>query len=253
MTKSQAFVKHFLLSAFIVAIALTVIFKVWYPYPYFSIAGAHRVLQILIGVDLILGPLLTLVLYKPGKKWLWFDMSFVAAVQVAALIYGLTTIYGQRPYYAAYVVDRYVLMTATDIDASEIPPQFAATRPRAGPLYVVAKLPVDPETREKLMFELVGGAPDIQYRPDLWHIYENESDYLREKLKPLKSLSGLDPAIDQFIKDKASGEAGELLYAPIQGTAGAYMTLVVAAESLEPLDVIDVDLFEIEAVRSSGD
>ncbi len=252
MTKRSAFLKHLLLSAAVVAVALTVIFKIWYPYPYFRIAGAERVLQILIGVDLILGPLLTLVLYKPGKKWLWFDMSFIAAIQIAALIYGLTTIYGQRPYYSVFAVDRFVLLTANKLKDADLPEDVAATRPTSGPLYAVARLPEDVAERQALLFELLDGAPDIEYRPYLWESFDSQRAYLQERLKPLVSYAGRHPAVDAFIGGKTTEELAGLLCAPIQGTAGAYMTLIISAETLAPVDVIDVDLFESEEAPDSG-
>ena len=84
---------HLSISATVVGFFLAVIFFLWYPPPYFEIAGAEGVVQILIGVDLILGPLLTLLLYRPGKPGVIFDLSFIALIQLSALIYGVTIIY----------------------------------------------------------------------------------------------------------------------------------------------------------------
>ena len=68
MTRKQAFLSHFCLSALIVLTVLTVILAVWYPGPFFQIIGAFEVIKILIAVDLVLGPLLTLILFKPGSS-----------------------------------------------------------------------------------------------------------------------------------------------------------------------------------------
>ena len=63
-------------------------FWVWYPTPYFAIDGGWQVLRILAGVDVVLGPLLTFIVFKIGKPSLKFDMSCIILMQIGALIYG---------------------------------------------------------------------------------------------------------------------------------------------------------------------
>ena len=76
---------------------------------------------ILIGVDLVLGPLLTLIVYKQGKPGLKFDLSFIAAVQVAALIYGSYTLHSERPHFLVFAIDRVTLVALSGIDESSMP------------------------------------------------------------------------------------------------------------------------------------
>ena len=102
ISRRRAFLTHLALSATIVGIACAAIFFIWYPRPYFEATGAWHVLRVLIGVDLVLGPLLTLIVFKPGKWGLKFDLCAIALVQLAALIYGLTTIYEERPYFTVF-------------------------------------------------------------------------------------------------------------------------------------------------------
>ncbi|MEM8547120.1 MAG: hypothetical protein AAGF46_03050, partial [Pseudomonadota bacterium] len=108
-SRPKAIIGHFLISLFIVSTVLLLVFLVWYPSPYFQILGPAAVLKTLVGVDLVLGPLLTVILYKPGKKGLWFDMGFIAVVQAAALIYGTSVLYQERPQYVIFAVDRFVV------------------------------------------------------------------------------------------------------------------------------------------------
>lgn len=247
MKTSKAFLLHLSFSAVIVASALTLVFLVWYPYPYFEIAGAWRVLQILIGVDLVLGPTLTLILYRPGKKGLVFDLVFIGCVQLAALVYGMTTIYSERPYYTIFAVDRYVMLADRDIAADTVPADIAADRNHVGPLYAVARLPDDMDERQALLFELLDGAPDIEFRPDRWERYSRSREYLLKRLKPaieLRSISAdVAAELDAFLQ-KSGRPIEEYLYAPIQGKLGLYMTLLVDAEELKAQAVIHYDLLE---------
>ena len=70
MSRFSAFAIHLLIS-FVIFIAITylVVFK-WYPDIFFDTDGGWRGMRIIIAVDLVLGPLLTLVVFKAGKPGL---------------------------------------------------------------------------------------------------------------------------------------------------------------------------------------
>jgi hypothetical protein len=55
---------HLAISAFILAAFLLIVFSVWYPAPFADISGLNNLLAVLIGVDLVLGPLLTFIVFK---------------------------------------------------------------------------------------------------------------------------------------------------------------------------------------------
>jgi len=124
VTRARAFWTHLAISSAIVGAACAVIFFVWYPYPYFQAAGAWNVLRVLIGVDLVLGPLLTLIVFKPGKRGLKSDLACIALVQIAALVYGLTVIHRERPYFMVFALDRFFLLSE---------PERRSPRSSAGP------------------------------------------------------------------------------------------------------------------------
>lgn len=255
MKTSKAFLLHLSISAVIVACALAMVFLVWYPHPYFEIAGAWRVLQILIGVDLVLGPTLTLILYRPGKKGLVFDLVFIACIQLAALVYGLTTIYSERPYYTVFSVDRYVMLADRDIAADTVPADIAADRDSIGPLYAVAALPEDMEERQELLFELLDGAPDIEFRPDYWKRYADSREHLLARLRPAAELRSKPAAVaaelDAFL-EKSGRPVEDFLYAPIQGKLGLYLTLIVDVDELKAQAVIHYDLLEAQALTPAA-
>ena len=102
MTKPRAFAIHLIASAAVILAFFCVMFFVWYPAPYFETDGGWKVLRILAGVDVVLGPLLTLIVFKPGKPSLKFDMSCIVLAQLSALIYGGTIIYQQRPAFVVF-------------------------------------------------------------------------------------------------------------------------------------------------------
>ena len=60
-----------------VFLAYLVLFE-WYPGIFFNTDGGWRGMRIIVGVDLVLGPTLTLVAYKAGKPGLKFDLTAIA-------------------------------------------------------------------------------------------------------------------------------------------------------------------------------
>jgi uncharacterized membrane protein YeiB len=97
MNKIKAFLIHLLISAGVIGLLLLNIYYIWYPKPFFEISGVIEPLKLLIIVDVIIGPLLTLIVYKKGKETLVMDLSVIALIQIAALVYGLYIINGGRP------------------------------------------------------------------------------------------------------------------------------------------------------------
>ncbi len=242
MSKIRGFLLHLAISTLVVGVALGVIFYVWYPYPYFQIAGAWNVVKILVGVDLVLGPALTLLLYRPGKRMVKLDLTVIALIQIAALVYGLTTIHGERPLYMVFAVDRFVMLSERDVDPATLPAAIAAERPRSGPLYALAELPTDTEAHQKLLFELIDGAPDIEYRPELWRPLSANPGPATERVRPLADIGwpNDDPRLAGF-----RNRVDEVGFLPVLYKTETPRALIVDIETLRPVGVLDIDPFEL--------
>jgi len=138
-TRFKAFYVHLLISILLLLGMLAVIFFVWYPYQLIY-AGGIDGLKILIGVDLVLGPLLTLIAFVPGKKGLKFDLSLIALIQVSCLLFGMWLIYSQRPLVQVVIDDGVHLLSAADIEEHNIEiNNFAGRYPKN----VMIELPED--------------------------------------------------------------------------------------------------------------
>ena len=185
------------MSAAIVGSACAIIFFVWYPHPYFLATGAWTVLRVLIAVDLGLGPLCTLIVFKPGKRRLKFDLAAIALVQLAALVYGVISIYQDRPYYTVFAVDRFYVLAGEDVDRDELARREREVRigekPLCGPLLVAASRPTDAAglpARLGLPEERLAFLPLIARNRDLSFVVDAQSG---------APLEGLD--VDPWIGD----------------------------------------------------
>lgn len=98
-----SFVIFFLLAALIVFW--------WYPGFLFQTDGGWQGIRVIAGIDLILGPLLTLIVYNRQKKSLRFDLSCIAVVQIVALAYGTTLVYQERPLAVIFADNSFVTVS----------------------------------------------------------------------------------------------------------------------------------------------
>ena len=242
MSKPRAFLLHLSLSATVVGMVCALIFFAWYPQPYFEIAGAWSVLQVLIGVDLVVGPLLTLILYKPNKPRLLFDMSVIAVIQLTALIYGTTVIFQERPYYVVYAIDRFEVLARTEIDAAAIRDESLRRKPFVGPIVAVALFPESEAERQRLLNEVLAGKPDLERRPEYWDVYAKHSSGILERATPLGELADERPdardRIEAFMHSR--NDADDLISIPVVGKKGAFYFVLDKTTRL-PVGIIDSD------------
>lgn len=259
VSRKRAFLTHLCISAVIVAAACSLIFLLWYPHPYFQAVGTWSVLRVLIGVDLVVGPLLTLIVFKPGKPGLKFDLCVIALVQLAALTYGLTVIYSERPYFTVFAVDRFFVLARHDVDLAQLADAQAARRiddkPFRGPALVVATRP-DGEGLQRLLDETVlGGKPDIERRPEFWGRYEDEAAQVVGRGQPLAALRTARPqgaAKIEALQTKLGLADERIAFLPMTAK-NRDVSLLIDATTGSPLDVLDIDPWIADAQLEKTD
>lgn len=108
----QAFAVHMAISLVIFLILLVCITQYWYPGILFDTANGWKAIGLIVGIDLILGPLLTLLVFNHNKTTLKMDLWIIALVQTAALAYGTWTIHQTRPVALAFVNNHFITIYA---------------------------------------------------------------------------------------------------------------------------------------------
>lgn len=164
MTRFKAAGIHLAISAAVGTTVSALILLIWYAPPLFSADQGATLNLLLIGVDLILGPLLTFIVFRAGKPGLRFDLGVIALLQVSALAYGLWVLGQSRPVYIVLQERRATLVHRNELYAPASTGPFAHTelwRIRA----VAALPPSDPSERDALLTATLSGEPDLDYRP----------------------------------------------------------------------------------------
>lgn len=244
LNRWQAAGIHLALSVVVAATTLAALLLVWYPQPYFRLAGGAGLMLILIGVDVVLGPSLTLIVFDPRKKSLRIDLAVIAALQLAALAYGISVIAQARPAYIVFAGDRFTVVGANMIDAESLaaaPPPYDAL-PVDGPKLVGARMPSAAAERDKVVMLLASGF-DLPALPRYYLPYEQIVADLKAKAQPLDELVKRKPgsrdAIDAAVAKLGVPRAG-LAFVPVIGRM-EHGTALVEAASGNVLVVVPVD------------
>ncbi|VAW80733.1 hypothetical protein MNBD_GAMMA15-136 [hydrothermal vent metagenome] len=113
---------HFLASAFVISLSLYVIYFIWYPNPFYTMHSVFDAVKIVLAVDLVLGPFLTLVIFNTSKprKELIRDISIILIIQVSALTWGMHVTYKMRPTFFVFQADTFYPIIREDIDLENL-------------------------------------------------------------------------------------------------------------------------------------
>ena len=158
MSRFKAFSIHFAISLVIFLILLYFILVQWYPQPLFSTDGGWRVIRIIAGVDLVLGPLLTLVVFKTGKPGLKFDLTIIALIQFFALSWGVWNTYNERPAAIIYTIDFFTPVPAYELAEEGITAKELKKFGDSWPILIYSDIPKEKQ-QEALYKAMRAGKP----------------------------------------------------------------------------------------------
>ena len=246
MSRWKAAGIHLSISVLIGLAVLALLFWVWYPAPYFQASGGQKLALTLVCVDLMIGPLLTLIVFKAGKKGLAFDLGTIAILQLGALLFGLSVITQARPVYLVGAVDRFTVVAANEIDPADLAkgtkPEFS-TLSWSGPRLVAARLPTDITLRNQLAFAAAGGGPDIDRQPAYYVGYADEAAHLLTRAKPLADLrskgAAASTALDDWLRNHPRIET-DVAWLPMKAR-DVGLTMLVDAKTGAVLAALPID------------
>jgi hypothetical protein len=189
----KAFSWHLVGSASALTLTLGLLYLGWYHWPGWYLADMPAVLAIMIGVDVVLGPLLTFMVADPAKarRILARDLGVILLVQLVAFGYGVTTLWHGRPLYYAFSVNSLSVVQAQDIQPdSAASSQNSALAPHwySLPRWIWAPLPNNPEEADKIIQSAIQGGFDVTARPAYYKPWASGVAELRGQLKRVDDI-----------------------------------------------------------------
>lgn len=248
MSRYQAAAIHLGISATIAALVFLPIYFLWYPGALFDSAGGRELFLIVLCVDVTIGPLVTLIIFVPGKKGLVFDLWVIGILQASFLSYGVFTLAESRPVYIAFVKDRFELVRASQIPDSVLEESHMnryRDLPWTGPRLVGVRFPTNPDESFKVMISGMGGV-DIQSYPRYHVPYDTVRKDVLAKAAPIANLAKFNQGID--IPGVARGVGrpeAEVRFLPLR--AGKVdLTVLLDAKNADILRLADIKPWEYE-------
>ena len=194
---------HLSICVLVASIVLAIVYFGWYQDHLWQSQGIGPIIFIVLAVDIILGPLLTFVVYREGKKSLKFDLFVIACLQLGFLSYGVYTVERARPAFLVFALDRFEPIATIDWPENE----SSSNNPIAQPRFLTPKLvgvvqPDDIKERERIAMAAIQGGPDITAMPRLYRDYDSQKKQVVERSLSLDALEKLNPesvALKQFL------------------------------------------------------
>lgn len=244
----QASALHFSLSVLVAALAAMLVFGLWYPYPYREISGGRELFLLVVAVDVIMGPLITLAIFDRRKPWaeLRRDLLVVVLLQLSALGYGLWTVAMARPVHMVFEIDRFRIIHAIEIpdELMQHTPSGVTALPYTGPTLLALRPFKDgQEQLEATMAALQGVS--LSSRPDLWQSYDASRPDVLRMAKPVGQLKQRFPeqvvAIDAALAGLGAA-ADAARYLPLAGRK-SFWTVLVDGRNGDILGYLPLDSF----------
>ena len=230
----KGFTWHLLASILLATMVGWLILALWFPWPYRELCGGLELLRLVIGVDVVVGPFLTFVVFniKKPRRELVRDISIIALCQLGALAYGLHSVYEARPVFLVFEVDRFRAITPADVYLKELPQALPAFRHLSltGPKLIGTRAP-HPGDEQLKTFDLAMQGFDIGQRPIFWQPFDLSRAAAIARSRPVTSLEKKYPKQDAEIMD-ALKEAGvsptEGRFLPLTSRKSSWVTILDA-------------------------
>lgn len=150
---------HLAISLTALTILVFLILTQWYPRYLFWTEGAYFALATLVGVDIVLGPALTLVVAKESKprRELLTDLCLIAAFQIAAFGYGSYVLHAERPIVIP-LGGRFEPKTTAFLESQALTMERFAEFPGGPPYYAALRKAETSQERSQYMQNVMNGS-----------------------------------------------------------------------------------------------
>lgn len=238
----QAFGLHVLISACLVAICYVLVFLIWYPGLTAYASNVSNIFLLLLFVDVVIGPIITLVIYNPQKKELKRDLRIIGLLQMLALLYGLHTVFIVRPVYLVFNAGQFDLTYANQISEKNtalVSDNDFRRLPILGPKLVSVELPKNPQLLTEIILSSLQGGDDTHTMPQYFVTYTKQTSVILASIKPLDNLAGMNKDNAQDINALISKYQGMKLnvgYLPLKAKS-QNLTVIVSRTTGEILEM----------------
>lgn len=232
--KLKAFTAHLVISAVVFTLIIAITVWLLYPPPFFWIDGGLQITLLAASIDIIAGPLLTLVVYRPNKPRLVMNLAVIAAIQFGALAWGVRVLYQERPVLMAFVgYNQNRFFPITELQVSEGPRSLDELRALSDqrPPMVYIELPEEARDARRV---LTGSPTSVLRQTERFRKIEGERlQYMVRASRTPKQYEIIAPEMAEALKRFAAGNGKKLedyAFIPLYGRFGSAMLAISPAD-----------------------
>ena len=233
------FLSHLSISFLIALLVVGLVFFIWYPSPLAQAVGVTHIFLMMLAIDVIVGPVLGLLVYKEGKKTLKFDIAVIIALQVSALCYGVYSIEQGRPAWLVYYVDRFELVRKNDIILDHIDQaqqkfqHVSWTKPQ----FVAIKSAKNVQQHNNDMFIEVLGGISLAQQPERYIELIQAKTQIQQRVLPLKELEQYNSKVN--VKKTLAKHPKADAWLPLKANA-VDMVVLVNRQTATIIKIVDL-------------
>lgn len=236
---------HFLICMAAAVILALLAFEKWYPRPYDAISGGRDVFLLILSVDLILGPILTMFIVSERKRRreLFLDLSVIVSIQIAALVYGIWTIMMARPLFLTFEMDRFRVVHVNEVNHDNIRSKVFWEK-IDGPLPMGLRPFRDDKEKFEMTVEALQGVA-LSFQPKLWQDYDLSRSEVIKNSRSIDDLINRFPNKEREIKEvvsRANLTSDSVGYLPLI-SRDKYWTVLIDVRNANVLDYLELDSF----------
>jgi len=172
----------------------------WYPDFFFDTDGGWEGMRIIVAVDLILGPLLTLIVFKSGKPGMRTDLIMIGVFQAVCLSGGVYVVHGERPIALVYVDGQFNSMTNTSYHDAQVTPPQLDTIAGDYPKRIQVSLPEDISEESGVRRDMLRSKRQMNLLTDYYAPFDATDPTFINAAYPLKDLLDRDQEVQQLPK-----------------------------------------------------
>jgi hypothetical protein len=197
----KAFLYHLSFSVVLLILSLFLILYVWYPGALKYATGVLGVYGMLLVIDLILGPMLTALVYKKHRAKFIFDMIIILIIQISAFLFGLYTLEKGRPAWLVFVIDDFEIVSKSDLDPQVVIPEQFKIGFLDKPMWVAAVYSDDPLVKRQQQEDEIFNGISLTTRPDSYKSIDLKENSILNKMQPLNKLTQYNSLNEQDLND----------------------------------------------------
>ena len=230
---------HLALSLFLALIMVCVVFLVWYSSPLAQAVGVTHIFLMLLAIDVIIGPILGVLVYKEGKKTLKFDLTVIILIQISALLYGVYSLAQGRPAWLVYNLDRFELVRNNEIIQNNINQAESQFQQPSWlkPKFVATEFANNAQQRSDDMFAEVLGGISIAQRPERYMELDKAKKQIQQRAQELELLNEFNTK--QQVENILAKYPQATAFFPLKASA-VDMVVLMNKEKAEVIKIVDL-------------